>query len=138
MNKKMLIAGAIFLAMPLAACSTISKFETQVQTLYQKLQLAWKGAPKTIYTLESGYTILQTAAATFKATECPSVTSLGGKCATIVPKLRTYNARALTILRNAEDYVRSHPDLNNTNIIIAAEDAISQISKDMTALGVKG
>lgn len=131
------LGAALMLVAALAGCATLAQTVNNAETLYGQVKIAYTGTPKTVYVLESGYTVIQTAAAMFKTTQCPSVTSLGGACATIVPKLRAYNKAALAVIAPVEAYVRANPSLNAISLIQTAEAEILTISQEMTALGVQ-
>lgn len=132
------LAASLMLAgvLALAGCAQLQSIETGAESLYAKVKAYYDSAPKTLYALESGYTIVQTAAAAFKTTECPSVTSLAGKCATIVPQLRAINHKVLDTIKPIEAYVRANPTLDTKSMIQTAEDAVTLAAKEMSALGV--
>lgn len=131
-----LAVGMLVATATLGGCAQLQTAASEAKTLYEKVVGIYSDAPKTVYVLETGYTAVQSAAVAFKNTQCKSVTDLGGKCATIVPKLRELNARALAAIKPVEDYVRANPTLDVTSLITTAQNTVLLVSQEMTALGV--
>lgn len=133
---KLLIVFA--LAITLAGCSSLGAVISAAgvaETVLHQVQTYYGHAPKTVFALRAGFDITLTAAAHFKQDICPTVTS-APFCKTVVPLLRTGAAKTVAALDVAETYVRTHPTLDATSAINAAEAAVTAFAKTETDNGV--
>lgn len=123
------------LMLPLAACTTLTQGITTAETVYQQVKAYYTDAPKAVYALKGGFIIVQSAVANFKTTECPSVAS-HPYCATLIPKLRAYNAAAETAIQNAQTFVLANPSLDASVLYNAAVQATEAFANFATQNGV--
>lgn len=139
MNRLFKLGMALtFLTVPLSGCVSLGEAFSVIgaaQTVYSQVTTYYKGAPKAVFALRGGYDIALGAAATFKTTFCPKVTS-HAYCPKIIPLLRSANHRALTALDTAENFVRQNPTLDPSSLITAAQTAIKAFAKVETDNGV--
>ncbi len=133
---KLLIA--FVLAVTLGACSSLSTVISTVgtaTTVYGQVTKYYAHAPKSVFAMRAGFDLALTAAAHFKQDVCPRVDSQPF-CKTVVPLLRTGAAKTIAALDVAESFVRTHPTLDPTSAINAAEAAVTAFAKTETDNGV--
>jgi hypothetical protein len=131
-------ALALVLALPLAGCTTLSQIGSAVagvQTVAAKVKAYYANAPLTLYVADAGYAIALHAAAEFKTTACPSVTS-HSFCATAIPALRAGNHAVLNAFGTARQFIADHPDLDASAVIAAAEASVTAFAEIETKYGV--
>lgn len=136
--KLLLAVAAISLAVALSGCTTLQQVVNDIgvaKTVYAEVKGVYTGAPKTLFVARAGYDVALTAAAHFKTATCPAVSS-HAYCATLIPELRDANHKTLAAFDEAEQFVRTHPTLDATSFITAAETAATAFAKLETDNGV--
>lgn len=126
------------LMLPLAGCVTLGTLVAAVgtaETVYSQVQGIYTKAPLTLFVAKSGYAITLTAAANFKTSICPSVKSHVW-CLGAVQQLRAANNATAAAFVKAEAFVKTHPTLDASALITAAENAALGFGKLETAFGV--
>ena len=123
------------LLLSVAGCTSLSQSISTAETVYQQVKNYYTDAPKAVYTLKGGFIIVQSAVANFKTTECPSVTS-HPYCATLIPKLRSYNKAAETAIDTAKTFVLANPTLDASVLYNAAVQATEAFANFATQNGV--
>jgi hypothetical protein len=131
-----------FLVLPVAACSTLLQTASEVgtavstvKTIYEVVKDYYTKAPVAAFDLHAGFVAVQSGAAQFKKTQCPSVSSHSW-CLAYVKAIRQWNGTIENDLVSFEAYITAHPTLDATSLFHNVVTDIESFAKVAAQYGV--